>query len=141
MTNRQWLLEQMQNMSDEELAEMLASESNICDMINKECVNETCTNCTLNWLKAEHKEPIKISDAEKVILENIPKVFKYIARDKCYGKLMVYVDKPYKTDDMWERPDYGDRGYEELTVFNHLFQFIKWSDIEPYEIAELLKGE
>ena len=25
--------------------------------------------------------------------------------------------------------------------FNHLFQFIKWEDEEPYNIEDLLKGE
>lgn len=138
MTNRQWLMNEMQNMSDEELAEILASESGICDTINKECVNETCTNCTLNWLKSEHKEKPKLSDAERVILENVDENYKWIARNE-KNVLFVYAERPIKREDYWLNTTM--RYAFHLEPFNHLFQFIKWEDTEPYNIEELLKGE
>ena len=84
MTNRQWLLEQMQNMSDEELAESTELRAFICDKI-KYCDadnSDGCKKCKLDWLKAEHKEKTKLSDAERVILENVSEDYKWIARNK-----------------------------------------------------------
>lgn len=75
-----------------------------------------------------------ISEDEKVILRNIPKEYKYIARDKS-GLLYVYKDKPQKTKYYWESSK-GD--VENLMVFNHLFECIKWEDEEPYLISDLL---
>ena len=140
MTNREWLMEQMQNMSDEELENYVRIDfiwSVDCD----DCTDKhkSCLACKINWLQAERKP--KLSEAERVILENIPDVFKWIARDNKGCELMIYVDKPYKAENMWERPDVGNRVFKELTAFNHLFQFIKWEDENPYNIEELLKGE
>lgn len=140
MTNRQWLIEQMQNMSDEELIEKFE----LCELINKcDCkIKElkSCKNCQLDWLQAEHKEPIKLSDAERVILENVDNDFEWICRDED-NTISVFTDEPSKMIDgsgFWCRVE-GD--FNNLECFNHLFQFIKWSDIEPYNIEELLKGE
>ena len=131
MTNREWLLNQMQNMSDEELA---------CRMCKNDdgigCKTADC-NEFLKWLKAEHKEQIKLSDAERVILENIDKTYKWIVRFDC-GRLFLAnnLQKPYK-DDNGDWLCYG----VELDFYDHLFQFIKQEDEEPYEIEKLLKGE
>lgn len=140
MTNRQWLLEQMQNMSDEELAGVMNSGDYVCLVMDKpqnECI-EPCNKCIEVWLKSEHKEQIKISDAERVILENMDGNYQYICRDK-NGQLMVYLKKPRKDNTIWN--DELDYDYKRLTLFEHLFQFIKWEDTEPYNIEELLKGE
>lgn len=135
MTNREWLMEQMQNMSDEEFANTVI----ICKFIDgRNCNAEEigCVECNKNWLKAEHKEKPKLSEAERVILENIPKDHKWIARNIADG-LQVFKTKPRK-----DRLEWSDgNGYSDLGAFSHLFQFIKWSDNEAYEISELLKGE
>ena len=134
MTNRQWLLEKIQKMSDEELADLREMHDFICTKVeNCKENNDDCEKCKLNWLKAEHKELIKLSDAERVILENIDKKFKWITRDGD-GSLYVSKIKPSKDYEIWR-----DGDSEPFVSYNHLFQFIKWEDENPYNIEELLK--
>lgn len=109
----------------------------LSEYIRKECddccrTDITCDKCNCNWLKAEHKEKPKISDVERAILKNIPEDCTYIARDMG-GELYLYFYKPERGNAVWRG------GHRRMDVFNHLFQFIKWSDIEPYNIEELLK--
>lgn len=98
MTNRQWLMNEMQNMSDEEFVNKISiydyvcAKQHICRDIN--CGSTKCVEKQINWLKSEHKEIPKISDAERVILENV-KGFKWICRDKS-GYLYLYSAKPFK---------------------------------------------
>ena len=129
MTNREWLLNKMQNMSDEELAVFLDSPYAFLKIKRTECIS--------NWLKSEHKEPITLSEAERIILENIDKEYKWIARDKDEG-LFVYVEKPSKNNTWWANGSYNKAGMH-VSLFNHLFQFITWNDSTPYNIAELLE--
>ena len=140
MTNRQWLLEKMQNMSDEELARFFTGSEIICDF-QEPCpcdVKEiTCIECRSNWLKSEHKEPIKLSDAERVILENVDKKYVFIARNSKNG-LLIFTKTPIKREDFWLNTDNTTYSLN-LEPFNHLFQFITWNDSEPYNIEELLK--
>lgn len=136
MTNRQWLLEKMQNMSDEELAIAVnGGAAGVCseDRCSKNA-ERTCITCKKDWFKLEHKEPIKLSDAERVILENTDETFGYICRDRD-GDLYIYAEKPIKRHSNW---DDGVKS-NEFVCFNHLFQFIKFEDTEPYNIEELLK--
>ncbi len=88
----------------------------------------------IKWLHEEIKPTL--SEAERVILENIDKDYKWIARDKTENMLFIYHRKPYKND-------YGNwlngGTNHGLELFNHLFQFITWQDEEPYNIEELLK--
>ena len=93
-----------------------------------------CDECGSIWLKAEHKELIKLSDAERVILENGDKEQHWIARDK-NGGLYTYTEKPIKKTTIWEN---SSKSFE-LTYFKDLFQFIKWEDENPYNIEELLR--
>ena len=136
MTNRQWLLNKMQNMSDEELAGMVRIHCTMgCDFC--EVKDKSCLDCKIDWMKQKHKEQIKLSDAERVILENIDKDYKWICRDKNMN-IYVFDLKPSKDEeyDCWD----SDEGIgERLEVFNHIFQFIKWEDEEPYNIEELLE--
>lgn len=87
---------------------------------------------TFKELLWERKD-IKLTDDEKVILRNLDKCFKYIARDKDSG-LCVYRTKPIKMCDKF----WGDGDGRDF-CFDNLFQFIKWDDDEPYSIEELLK--
>ena len=88
---------------------------------------------TCKELLWERKDP-KITKDEKVILRNLPKEYKWIARDK-NGCLYVYASKPEKVIAIW-----GGSGLP-MIPFDHLFQFIKWEDEEPYLIEELLGEE
>lgn len=80
----------------------------------------------------------KLSDAERVILENLPKEYNWIARDgiddECSGEVSCFNKKPFrsKMNKYWL-----DRSNVMTSNYPHLFQFIKWED-EPYEIKELL---
>lgn len=135
MTNREWLLKEMQNMSDEELAEMIDKDWNFYCIKTKRCIVD-CTKCKLWWLKQEHEEKIKSPDIERNILTYLPKEYKYIARDSdC--ELYVYKEKPEKKERCWHSNDFEESSVE---IFNHLFQFVKWEDEEPYNIEELLKS-
>ena len=88
---------------------------------------------TLKELLWERKDP-KLTEDEKIILRNLPKEYKWIARD-IDSRLYIHARKPKKGITMW-RPC-------ELPIFSfdHLFQFIKWEDDEPYLIEELLGEE
>ena len=84
------------------------------------------------------RKDIKPTEDEKAILKNLPKKWKYIARDED-SSLWIFDDyKPYKakTSPKW----LGNIG-EPLYLFQHLFQFIKWEDKKPYLISDLLKEE
>ena len=144
MTNREWLMEQMQNMSDEEFAKGIYDSDIItnvlgCDTTHEKCESFiSCANCVSDWLKAEHKEKIKLSEAERVILENVDKLYKWIAKDK-NGSVVVYSKKPVKDDKKYMEWLSVDK--VKALPFSHLFQFIKWSDSEPYNIEELLNSK
>ena len=80
-----------------------------------------------------------ITSDEKVLLENIAKNFKYIARNRD-STLFVYGDKPEKevgTLNMWLRKP--DSYIANLAVYIHLFPMVKWEDEEPWLIEDLLK--
>ena len=90
---------------------------------------------TCKELLWERKETPKLTEDEKVILRNLPKEYKWIARDE-EGDLAVHNVKPYKSPEFWVSE--SDIAWEYLVPFNNLFQFIKWEDDEPYSIEELL---
>lgn len=140
MTNREWLIKEMQNMSDEEVAnKFLNIHCNMCAFENN-CYGKRCADGVEKWLKAEHKEKPKLSEAERVILENIDKNYKWIARDSD-GMLGIYDNKPQKDgEEMWHSAIMRLNSSTLFDAFDHLFQFIQWSDAEPYNIEELLGG-
>ena len=93
--------------------------------------NHTCKE--LLW---ERKEIPQLTEDEKVILRNLPKYYKWIARD---GDDMVYL---YTQEPVKEKSIGGWCGLGGSAIqFGHLFQFIKWEDEKPYLIEDLLKGE
>ena len=93
---------------------------------------------TFKELLWERKEKPHLTDDEKVILRNIDKAFKYIVRDED-GMLFLFTGKPIKMDYYWKCEDEDDKCY--VYLFDHLFQFIKWEDKDPYFIEDLLKGD
>ena len=146
MTNRERILKIMANMSDEEMAVKIMDRFGICrsqDNIDKCSEYKDCISCYLNWLKSEQKEAIKLTEAERTILENIDKNYKWIARN-CDGRLDVYTAKPIKNEEnnYWDFAcNEEDCENEKLVLFEHLFKFVEWEDKEPYNIEELLKGD
>ena len=80
----------------------------------------------------ERKEIPQLTEDEKAILKNVPKKYKWIARDKS-DWIFLYREKPIKLKISWSGCMYT------TLPFQHLFQFIKWEDDEPYSIEELLE--
>ena len=70
MTNREWLLNKMQNMSDGEFAKIIREDkAYICSKEQREkCYGKSCVECKIEWLQAEHKEPITLLEVERIIL-------------------------------------------------------------------------
>ena len=92
---------------------------------------------TLKKLLWERKEKPKLTKDEKAILRNLPKKWKYIARDEdsCLWIFNDYKPRKGSTSPEW----LGNIG-EPLILFQHLFQFITWEDEEPTLIEDLLKN-
>lgn len=95
----------------------------------------SCIENKFKWLYEEYKDPIKLTHDEYIILKNIDKKYKWIARDKD-NNLCFFESKPHKLNSFWNNGEY----IQCIIVFNHLFQFIKWEDEEPYNIQELLEN-
>ena len=107
------------------------------EILKRKCANNCaiCVEFIKKWLYEEYKEPIKLIEDEKIILRNLHKKYKYIARDKS-GSLYLYGQKPRRAKENW----INTNGiFTNLCVFEHLFKFIKWEDEEPYNIEELIK--
>lgn len=116
-----------------------------CDFIdahcNFDCVGDNQEDCDVckeklkKWLEQEHIEKPRLSHDEYVILKNMDKTYKWITRDFFSSLITVHGDKPKKEGDCWEFRLGRNR---DVTLFDKLFQFIKWQDEEPYEIKALL---
>ena len=87
------------------------------------------------------REEIKLTDRDIEILKSLKALgFKFLARDSEYvgeyDSLYSYSEKPYKVGDYWA----SDAG-EYIRVISDVLDFIKWEDVEPTSIDDLLKGE
>ena len=89
---------------------------------------------TLTELLWKRKEAPKLTEDEKAILRNLPKEYKWIARDLS-GMVYIFIERPEKGQAIW----YGCG--QPMIPFYNLFQFIKWEDEEPYSIEDLLGEE
>ena len=79
-----------------------------------------------------------LSEDERVILRNLDKRYKWIIRDSD-NNLYICINEPFKKENMfWNCKG----GFDNLGLFNHLFDFIKWEykEQKPYNIKELLEG-
>ena len=104
--------------------------TNCCNIFDAMKVYKDYTCKELLWERKEEK----LTEDEKVILRNVPKNYKWIARDSS-GMVYIFIEKPEKRQAIW----YGFG--QPMIPFYHLFQFIQWEDEELYSIEELLKGE
>lgn len=94
----------------------------------------------MKWLLSEYKEPVKLTRLEYEILKYILNhtEYKYITRDRL-GAIFIYENKPEKHVDTWRVLINGGR-YTNLTILDGLFKFIKWLDLEPTSIQEVLNN-
>ncbi len=89
------------------------------------------SSCKLIW----ERKP-ELSEAERVILENLYRDSNYITRDES-GDLWLFENRPIKEDYSWDLLNgFG----ENFNLYKHLFQMVKWEDEEPTLIADLLEG-
>lgn len=81
-------------------------------------------------------ERTTLTENEKAILKSVNKQYEWIVRQRD-GNLALYKDKPIKIENFgnWV----NEKGYYFFIPFNHLFQFIKWENENPYNIDDLLK--
>ena len=97
-----------------------------------------CGNCRAlrnKWANSEYIESIRLTLAEKIILENIRKDIKFIVRDND-NNLYLFIKKPKKENGEWKYRIYAF----ELKAFDGLFQFVKCEDKEPYKIEDILNN-
>ena len=102
----------------------------------KTLLDITNPNMKLLW---KRQELPKLSSVERVILENLDKQYKWVARDKS-DELWMYNEKPLKRCERWNVEGYANVIPLQLPL-PKLFTFVKWEDEQPYSIEELLKGE
>ena len=107
---------------------------NIIDCDNGLDIMKVYKDYTLTELLWERKEKPKLTEDEKAILRNLPKEYKWIARDLS-GMVYIFIERPEKGQAIW----YGCG--QPMIPFYHLFQFIEWKDEEPYSIEKLLGEE
>lgn len=77
----------------------------------------------------------EFTDDELAIMRSIPKMYRWIARDKA-GNVYIFEKKPSKS----EYGCWADKSnYCILVIFNHLFQSIQWEDEEPVYIDDYVE--
>lgn len=98
----------------------------------------------LNDLLSGEDYIINVTKSDKLIPEEqnissfVSKDYAWIARDKS-NKLYIYKDKPIKLLNL----EYWDSRIgipREFKQYNHLFQFIKWTDKEPFNVNDIVDG-
>jgi len=108
------------------------TDCDFCDFDN--CSNASCAPMLVKAaLERAKKELSKspLTDDEKAILRNLDKQWKYIGRNED-NSLSIAKKDFIKSNYYWVSDRTAD------FPFDHLFQFIKWEDEEPYSIEELL---
>lgn len=95
-----------------------------------------CDWSRTKWLLSEYKEPIKLTRLEFEILKLLENEgYKYIVRSQI-NNIIAYNSVPQKLSNSWELIG----GYKTFSLFNVLFQFIKWEDEEPKSIKDVLEN-
>lgn len=95
------------------------------------------------WSEPEYVEKPKytITSREQKFLDTLVPGCKYIARDG-NNRLYIYGKKPIREDksESWV-PDNSNYYCATGDIFGNMFDFIKWGDVEPWEIEDLKKLE
>ena len=118
------------------------SVKNCTTMVCKNCkftrtkAKALCTQTKLKWLLSEYKEPIKLSRFEYDILKYLSDNTRhmYITRDG-NGNIFLYDVEPEKSK---SAPWWTGRGMCHTSMFNKLFQFVRWEDSTPTLIKDVL---
>ena len=135
---------------DNYLVKSMIGEFNILapSLVLDNCINETkfkdleqrIEKLEKEVFKPKETKPSLLTEDERVILRNLDKMYKYIARD-FNDELDIYEKCPEKKEYFHSAFCWRNGGCcESLDMFPNLFKFIKSME-EPYNIEELLKGE
>ena len=105
-----------------------------CGMVKE---RSNCSLARLKWLLSEYKEPVKLTEFERDILEYALKNtgYRFITRDD-EDKLYFYSTKPRKYNRYWQYLAQNQR----RLLSDDLFRFVQWRDSEPTSIEDVLKN-
>ena len=101
-------------------------------VIYKLSENDFINGCSTDEFRRRFKPLHLITQDERVILRNI-KGYTWLARDES-GRIFMYSAKPSKFTSHWLEMSYHMSNFN----YSHLFDFIQWTDDEPYNIYDLL---
>lgn len=122
--------------------QVLAEVCYLCEFLFGECSGRRCPtwNQVFEELNKEYKEKPVLTNDEKMILKALSaKGYNFIVRSAT-NNIIIYESKPDKCFFGWSANNGMDR-IGSISAFNHLFQFVKWTDDEPWNIKELLGYE
>lgn len=92
-------------------------------------------------LEISTEEPSsELTDFEKQIIECIPEVFRYMARDED-GDLCLYDVKPcrqYHKNGVWS--NYKEDGRCECIPLNGIFEFVRWENDAPWKFRNEVRN-
>lgn len=78
----------------------------------------------------------QFTDDELAIMRSLPKEYEWIARDKTTDIVRTFANKPKKSEyETWVSEGYCCF----LSIFNNLFNSIKWEDEEPVYIDDYVE--
>ena len=91
----------------------------------------------IEWCNKKYEAPKpKLTRFEKEVLDcAVNHGYKWIARDSVDNMLSVHKDEPVKFGGFWVNSEKENA----FDLFKDKFQFIQWSDSEPYHIPTLLE--
>jgi hypothetical protein len=102
-------------------------------ILYRECEKYRFVNgCSKDIFPKIYKPLLLITQDERVILRNI-KGYTWLARDED-GRIFMYSAKPAKGTSHWLESTHHLSNFN----YSHLFDFIQWTDDEPYNIDDLL---
>ena len=103
--------------------------------------HEECSDKITIWCESEYVEKPTLTSREKNFLDTLIPNCKYIARDS-NGDIYVYYNKPiYDTRTRSWISKSNSFYYVSKYIFGSMFDFIIWTDEEPWSIEDLKKLE
>ena len=94
--------------------------------------NDFVNGCSKYDFQKIYKPLLLITQDERAILRNI-KGYTWLARDED-GRIFMHSAKPSKFTSKWLEMSHHTSCFN----YSHLFDFIQWTDDEPYNIYDLL---
>ena len=102
-------------------------------ILYRECEKHRFVNgCSKDNFPKIYKPLHLITQDERVILRNI-KGYTWLARDES-GRIVMYGAKPSKFSSHWLELSHHMSNFN----YSHLFDFIQWTDDQPWNIYDLL---